>query len=188
MNVLEKEIEEMIWQGLNEDRKLLIRKGLVVWEDASYYRQLDLGSYGISDIIGFHIEPKINGYRTIRAHVIEIKKEEINNATFFQGLRYAKAITRIIEGKFNNTTCVCGITLIGKTVDSASDFIYLPDIMSNVALYTYKLDFKYGLYFSREEEYSITNERLPNAIQFKQAAISMLSDQIKGPKAEELAF
>jgi hypothetical protein len=60
MNVLEKEVEDMLWQGIIEDRELVRRKGLVVWDNATYYRQFDLGSYGICDIAGFQIDPKIS--------------------------------------------------------------------------------------------------------------------------------
>lgn len=184
MNILEKEIEDMIWQGLEEDRRLLVKKGLVVWSNASYHRQVDFGSYGICDIMGLQVNPKERGYRTVNAHIIEIKKEEINSATFFQALRYAKAITRLVERRLKNTTCICGITLIGKTVDTKSDFIYLPDIIYNVALYTYKLNFKLGIFFQKESEYFITDEKFADPDYFNWSAIQMVSQSIKCSKTE----
>jgi hypothetical protein len=188
MNVLEKEIEDMIWQGLIEDRPLLRKKGLWVWDKASYYRQVDFGSYGICDIIGIQVNPKEMGSRYMSAHIMEIKKEEINSATLFQAIRYAKAVKRIIEIKLKNTTCECGITLIGKTIDKKSEFVYLPDVINNIALYTYKLDFKQGILFQRECDYHVTNESFPDYSEFNYAFINMVAAQIKRKEAEDLPF
>jgi hypothetical protein len=188
MNILEKEIEDLIWQGIVEDRPLLRKKGIWIWESATYHRQVDFGSYGIADIIGLQVPPKQDGYRHINAHIIEIKKDEINSATFFQALRYAKAITRIIEKKLTNTSCTCGITLIGKTVDKKSDFIYLPDILANVALYTYKLDFQHGIFFKRESDYFAANESFPDLNALHLAAVGMVCEKIKARQGEDLPF
>lgn len=179
MNVLEKEIEDMICQGLAGDRPLLRKKGLWIWEDAAYQRQVDFGSYGICDILGMQVYPRMNGTRYINAHIIEIKKEEVNIATFLQAARYAKAVQRIIKKRLTNTKVQCAITLIGKTVDSSSDFIYLPDIIDNLAIYTYKLDFKDGITFQREAGYCITNEVLPDNECLTLSVVSSVSQKIK---------
>lgn len=188
MNVLEKEIEDMIWHGLQENRPLLRKKGLWVWENTIYLRQVDLGSYGIADLIGFNVQPKQDGFRYINVHIIEIKKEEVNSTTFFQAIRYARGITRLIEKKLKNTTCICGISLIGKTIDNKSDFVYLPDICNNVALYTYSLDFQHGITFTREFDYYARNESFANIDNIRIAAIRMVSEQIKNRKQEDLPF
>jgi hypothetical protein len=188
MNVLEKEIEDMIWQGLKENRRLLQKKGLWVWDNATYHRQVDLGSYGICDILGLRVQPKKDGVRYVNAQVIEIKKEEINSTTFYQALRYAKGVTRFIETNLSNTSCICSITLIGKTVDNKSDFVYLPDIFSSIALYTYSIDFQKGILFTREADYYARNEAIPLSNDLKSTVICFLSEQIKGKKEEELPF
>lgn len=181
MNVLEKEIEDMICQGLVENRPLLRSKGLWVWDDAVYQRQVDMGSYGICDILGLQVFPKKEGTRYINAHIIEIKKEEINIDTFLQAVRYSKAITRYLKKKLTNTVVQCAITLIGKTVDSKSDFIYLPDIIDNVALYTYKLDFQHGIIFKREKGYFLTNETFPDRENIQLSLITALREKIAPP-------
>lgn len=188
MNVLEKEIEDMIWQGINENRPLLRKKGLWVWDKTTYHRQIDFGSYGICDIIGIQVEPKRHGFRHINVHVIEIKKEEVNNATFYQALRYCKAAKRVVAKRLTNTTVDCGITLVGKTVDCKSDFIYLPDLFDNVALYTYKLDFKRGITFKREHGYSLTDEKIPSLDELKKAAIATIGFKIRNVEMDDLPF
>lgn len=188
MNVLEKEIEDMIWQGINENRPLLRKKGLWVWDKTTYHRQVDFGAYGICDIIGINVQPKKDGQRIINAHIIEIKKDEINNATFFQALRYAKGVARFVEEKLNNTTCLFAITLVGKNVDKKGEFVYLPDVFSNVALYTYKIDYKNGIVFSREADYYANNETFFMSKELKSSIVKMVSDKIKVPKEEDLPF
>jgi hypothetical protein len=188
MNVLEKEIEDMIWQGLVDNRPLLRKKGLWVWDSAIYRRQVDFGCYGICDIVGLDVYPKNEGRRYVNAHIIEIKKEEINSATFFQALRYAKAVKRIVEKRLKSTICECGIVLIGKTVDCKSDFIYLPDIINNVALYTYKLDFQRGILFTRECDYNISNETFPDLSTFNNSIISRVVEQIKSKQLNNTPF
>lgn len=188
MNVLEKEIEDMIWQGLKENRPLLREKGLWVWETATYHRQVDLGAYGICDILGICIQPKEQGRRFVNAHIVEIKKDEINSATFYQAIRYAKGVSRYIEEKLTGTICNIGITLIGKTVDQKGEFVYLADIFSNVGLYTYKLDFKRGILFNREYGYYAKNESFNIPKDIKDALVNKVSEEIKGPKVEDLPF
>jgi hypothetical protein len=176
----------MIWQGITSDRLLLQKKGLHIPDSAHYFKQPNLGSYGVADIAGFWIGRRIGGYRDIFIHVLEIKKDEINVGTFTQALRYCNAVRRMIEQHLPYCRVDYRIDLIGKTIDLKSDFAYISDIVTNVNLFTYKLDFSNGITFSRHWGYHQTNEVLPNVNQFSAVCIDIIRKQIK--EETELAF
>ena len=49
MNILEKDIEDLIWSGLQFNQGVLENTGFPILRDATYRRQVRLGNYGIAD-------------------------------------------------------------------------------------------------------------------------------------------
>jgi hypothetical protein len=150
MNILEKELEDLLFYALTElPGDDLTERGLYRFDFYKYVRQLDLKEYGIADIVGYFIDEE---QKKCFFEIYELKKENINASTFFQAIRYAKALQLIYKGY----QCLISIKLIGKTIDSQSDFCYLPDIFSSVSLYTYSIDFHKGIFFKEEQDYVLT--------------------------------
>jgi hypothetical protein len=162
MNILEKEIEELLFHGIENVPELLDQKGFKIVEGAKYYRQLNLGSYGISDIVGVHLGSRQRGWRSAYVHVIELKKEKVDFETLNQAVGYARAIQKYLKSKVRDISVDARISLIGKTIDLSSSFCYLPDIFENIDLYTYELDFYTGIKFKQHEGYYMTNGQIPD--------------------------
>lgn len=140
------------------------------FKDAHTYRQLNLGGYGIADIVQF----KRLTFKTesgflvskIVVHVIELKKNQIGIDTFFQALRYCKGILEFIKKRatfdFNVTF---NISLIGRKIQDSTDFVYLTDFLQNeqIVLNMYVYDYKiHGLSFIKKRGYYLINDNLNN--------------------------
>jgi hypothetical protein len=189
MNILEKDIEDLLWYGITTDRNSLREKGFYVPQHYHYCRQLDIGNYGRIDILGIDIPLRSQlGDREIGIHLIELKKEEVNAGTFLQAIRYCNGIKRLIENELNNCFVSFRIDLIGKTI-CTSDFIYLPNLFENIGLFTYKIDYKNGIIFNREENYNLTNEAFPSLSEWKYVARHMLKRKMEArDKVDDLPF
>jgi hypothetical protein len=158
MNVLEKDLEDMLFEHI-DDFDVLISKG---FEESCQrkYRQVNLGGYGIADIIGISEYPQPNN-KLIEINIYELKKEEISVGTFLQALRYAKALSLIFEKSNPNDNIEFNIILVGKILKTNSDFIYLTDFYENLHLYTYSFDFHKGIMFQKHSGYELTNGNIP---------------------------
>jgi len=169
MTFLEKEIEDLIF-GLMEDNKFddLINRGMTtINSDLKYYRQLNLGSYGIADIVGIGIR-ELEGTDTVEVliDVFELKKDEVNANTLFQASRYMRGIQHSIESLFENKYKGKKVifhpyaTLIGTAIKSSTDFVFITSMFENLVVYT--IDFKAleGIYFNTHDRYSIVNPKL----------------------------
>lgn len=157
MNILEKDIEELIFENI-EDSELMKRHGFRKLEK-KYYRQPNLGTYGIADLIGVSITSHSTA-RQISFTVYEIKKEQINTATLIQASRYIKGLKHLMK-RFNHDKIVTvryNVVLIGKSLDTGSDFVFLLDLIDNLTTYTYELDFIRGLVFVKHCGYDYTNQ------------------------------
>jgi hypothetical protein len=156
MIISEKELEDMIF---NADREELENRGL--WMPKNLRRQVRIGNYGIADIVGFERGCMAKGYQSNSTiYVYELKKDEIDISTFMQSIRYAKGITSYFRHK-KYLNLNISIVLIGGTINMASDFLYLPDILScediNLELYTYSLNFN-GIFFKSHYGYGLRDE------------------------------
>lgn len=184
MNVLEKEIEDLIWHGITHDRVLLHEKGLYIHGYSHYLRQFDIGNYGRVDLAGFHVGPKVHGLRRVAIHIIEIKKDIIDVDTFLQSLRYFRGISQLVRENFNDAWVDTRITLLGKTVDKSSGFIYISDLNPNIELTTYTLDFKKGILFNSHKGYSLVDEKLPSVEFLK----PIVKERVRREFKEDLPF
>lgn len=151
MNILEKEIEDVLFYALTElSQDDLVERGLYRFDFYKYIRQLDLKEYGIADIVGYCIDEE---QKKCHFEIYELKKESITTSTFLQAVRYAKALKLIYEYYH----CNISIKLIGKSIDKQTEFCYLPDVLSSVNFYTYSIDIHNGINFMEESDYKLRN-------------------------------
>lgn len=170
MKFLERDLEEVI---INSSLDELSSKGLYL--SGKCYRQLRIGNYGVSDLVFFKRPKKVifSGHSFLEGgtiQILELKKEEINNDTFFQSLRYARGIQRYLELNHNSiyNNCSIEILLIGKRIGRNSDITFLSPLMSDaedvpfckitsIRALTYRFDLN-GFFFDSHDEYSLINE------------------------------
>lgn len=166
MNFLEKDLEDVIWENTQS------KEGLQKLEDRGlsligkhFIRQLNLGPYGIADIVGF----TIGVYRTdfdqhsisVQVDVVELKKDKINNTCINQTLRYLDGIKQFvseylkkhsIKEKFQFVHLSYEAHLIGSgmSLDSCA-FIY-NNTPKCFTAYSYSFDIDKGLLFKSLEK------------------------------------
>jgi hypothetical protein len=159
MNVLEKEIEDMIWEGYRENPELIRAKGLPI--QGAAIRQLYLGSYGIADMVTFRILKTVGRnnikLRRLVVNVYELKKDEININTFLQALSYCKGIERYVNDNYDFDDVQFTINLVGKYINTEGTFCFIQDIINNVNIYTYDIDWQHGIVFKNENGYGIVD-------------------------------
>jgi len=156
MDILEKEIEDLIWDSLTDEgsNELYLRG----FPKSDYYlRQFDLGSYGIADLIGV----TISASHFISINIYELKRGEVNIKTLLQAARYEKGIRSFIIQNFNilPEKISFHLYLIGKRIDTSSDFCYLIDVFDNLTILTISLDIVNGLKFRNRPPVFIKNPR-----------------------------
>ncbi len=170
MNILEKDIEEIVFQSNNE---ALQKRGLLI--RGKKFQQVNLGDYGIADIVSVNITK--NESWEIDVQVIELKKDLIDVNTLTQAARYRKGIRKFINKYLKIKKPInFELILIGKKVQLNGDFIYALEALSNVRAYTYSLSLEDGICFNREIGYEITNAYIPAACEFD---LFLLKDMIK---------
>lgn len=164
MNILEKDIEELIF---NASKESLQKRKLFLYDNR--IRQLNLLDYGIADIVCWHIGMSAPHYRRkIYIQILELKKEIIDASTLMQSCRYEKGIRKMLK-KYNlsKTDLKFNHILIGKKVQTNGDFVFLLDAMENCKVMTYNLDLDSGLTFNECSNYSIINGRTPDNLEFE---------------------
>jgi|VirMetMinimDraft_7_1064189.scaffolds.fasta_scaffold76133_1 hypothetical protein len=146
MNILEKEIEEIIAKA---DLESLERSGLKLRLNTII--QPNLSPYGIADLICYEADKDLStGITTLYLQVIEIKKEKIDIYTLLQASKYAKALRAIMSDKrFDEFKIVTEILLVGKKIDYSNNFIDLVEFIDNVSVFTYSIDMTDGIKFTK---------------------------------------
>jgi hypothetical protein len=187
MNILEQEIEQVVWDAIEEgDHDLLQKRGLPIYFDYKYVRQLDLGAYGRADLIGFKVYPSTSRgkekVRLIDIQVFELKKEQVNASTFFQAIRYIKGLKEKFKHEHLNYTLNFSIHLIGKSINEDSDFIYMPDIFSRIHYYTYSISLRDGIVFIPETGYSLVDPCFSKKADIKSILKSHVEDALEGQR------
>lgn len=167
MNILEKELEDIIYDTIKQKDglKKLYNRGL--WGIGRYdifARQSNLGDYGRLDMVGFKFYKETDGEsycKTLKIGVFELKKGEINASTFFQAVRYCKGIEKYVDEYYSdlNLNLEFEIVLIGTSICKKGDFIYLADFMDNLTLYTTKISLDKGITFHTERGYCLTDTK-----------------------------
>lgn len=175
MKFLEKDLEEIIYETHNKDNYQLWERNL--YTNGKMLRQLNIGSYGIADLVTFErgyvdpmypnefvfndsdfLTPETN-YPTLRITVYELKKDKIGIAGFLQAVGYVKGIQRYLASRkrFKWYHVIYEIVLIGKNVDTSGNFCYITDLFPKVSFVTYKYSIN-GLSFTTSQGYRITDE------------------------------
>ena len=157
MNILEKDIEEIIY---NTDTRSLSSRGLYL--SGNRYRQLRIGNYGVADIVTID---RVSLSKDFIISVYELKKEWIEHYTFWQSIRYLKGIQRYFEKRdFDPELYVYRvfykIILIGKSLKTSSDFVYATYLLTgNMTLDFYTYSYKWdGISFNHQHSYKLINE------------------------------
>jgi hypothetical protein len=152
MEFLERTLEDLIWERIEiKDFESLHKRGLPLSANRTYFRQPNLGDYGIPDIIGVQLFPGKKAHFT----VIELKKDRVGPATLIQAIRYSHALKRIawVRGVEDVTF---NIVLIGKEVEQ--DLAYMGLVTGPpfvVRTLTYYYSFDNGLsFFEDHGDYS----------------------------------
>ncbi len=153
MDFLEKNLEDIIFEAAQtKDGRIALReRGLEFPIEGKLYRQVNLGGYGIADLINVHIETSPipgtkNTFRELNVEIIELKRGEIKQSALNQSCRYAKAVRILAKMCSKNIDNInVHITLIGSSVDDSSDtsFVYLYNEMEefvDIYKYSYKFD------------------------------------------------
>lgn len=161
MNFLEKDLETIIYES---DKQKLKGRGLQL--EGRLLRQLRIGRYGISDLIEVNHD-WFDNRRILNINVIEIKKEDINIDTLMQAIGYAKGIHKYLTDIRDFYRFTIDITLIGKSIDKRSNYLYLTDLIcphqptlggiNSISYFTYSYQLE-GLTFNRECGYQLTND------------------------------
>lgn len=165
MKFLEKDLETII---ATTDQELLTERGLPLNYD-KILRQVDLGSYGIADLITidyFLRGKKPNGYtRDITVTIFELKQNKINEKTLFQALTYYKGLKIFIQDKYKLewSNVKYQIVLIGSEIDVSTNFIHLADFCPSFILYTYAYHFD-GIWFTKRDNWVIKNAVEPKQL------------------------
>ena len=135
----EKDLEDALMKHMDDSGLCFMRNE----EVCNHWRQVDMGAYGIADIV------------TVSAHegviyditVIELKNTEIQTKDIKQTLRYMTGIKDYLHEIYPslcNEVEVFGI-LLGSGYSSDNDNCYLINHISNFSLYTFDLSIANGL-------------------------------------------
>jgi hypothetical protein len=159
MDVLEKDIEDMIFNAAKSEigQRILVERGLIV--TGKMYRQVNLKGYGIADLVTvtpFHLKGgKVSSGREkgqntyVLISVYELKRGPVNYAALAQAARYKTAIEELITKTHPNINAAVNIMLIGSEVDDALDFKYVLNLLPEVRVYTYRFGLT-GLWFEAQ--------------------------------------
>jgi hypothetical protein len=122
----EKELEDWIFNKYQEE-------GVCCIDDTypqNLIRQMNLGVYGICDLVSFSVHRHENQRKEVEVFIYELKKEKITADAFTQVARYATAITQTIEAHESSIDLTITCVLVGTEIDEScyilnhSDFRY----------------------------------------------------------------
>lgn len=164
MNFLEKDLETIIYETPNI---FLQESGLYIYGEKK--RQVNIGNYGTADLIALkrnHCTDESDDHYMNKLAIFELKKNRITIDAFLQAVRYLKGIRRYLSQYHYNLyeRSIYEIVLIGREIDTDSDFVYLTDLICSnnnysfdLSFYTY--DFKFdGISFNRQSHYKLSKE------------------------------
>ena len=99
MEILEKDIEDVVWYLANNNREKLYEIGFPELYSHTL-RQVRLGEYGVADIIAWELISQNlgnNPFREASVQIIELKKDKIGPYALMQAHRYETAIREILK-------------------------------------------------------------------------------------------
>ena len=151
MEILEKDIEDVVWYLANNNREKLYEIGFPELHRHTL-RQVRLGEYGVADIIAWDVlTGMLDGVklRKVSVQIIEFKKDVIGHAALMQSHRYETAIREILQSfDIHFDEIICWHILVGSDIDHFGDFPFLYSNMHSTIIATYKHDLVDGTKFS----------------------------------------
>lgn len=159
MKFLESDLEDIIFNAsqTEEGRMTLMNRGLNI--NSPLKRQVNLGSYGIADLID--VIPDNTG---ISYNVIELKKVKLCAKDIMQTCRYMTGIKRYLRENtpsFADFVNVNGM-LIGPGLKTTDDLGFLINELYGLRVLTYDYDLEKGLNFTHNYGFHNHNEAFPS--------------------------
>jgi hypothetical protein len=154
----ERNYDSDIWESLiNEHR----HEG-ILWVK----RQVNMGAYGIADIVFASRIPSGIGHSRDLLHVevVELKKNLVDIRTLIQAERYRRCVYRFIQKKHPRMIFKVSSTLIGSGLNTSSDWLYLTDTMPDTRVFTFR-HYVDGISLESHEDFASPKEKLPESKQ-----------------------
>lgn len=142
----EKELEDYIVEYINENNYNPVNGDDVLFLE----RQVDLGAYGIIDILLVNIEPDGKDEFTVTYTILELKKERIDEKTITQISRYIIGLKQfLLEKRNSHIKWRINGQVIATKVDNNNGTGFLIDIVSSIDCYLAAFDLNTGMKFTR---------------------------------------
>lgn len=167
MEFSEKEIEDLIFNDLTSTNgSLLYDRGLILDDDLQsykWYRQFNLGSYGIADIVGY--KKKYNKFKDkiypyISIILLELKAVPLRTDDVDQVLRYKTAIQNEIRKKYKFTVAVSPF-LLGPSISSGHytfEECMLPVLTFDYNIGGFWFRTQNGSWYKKNDNYSLIKQ------------------------------
>lgn len=138
MKILEKELEDAIFDATDEQLKLHGLSGLVDEGIIRRFRQTHLGDdVGRSDLIFVtrkHLPGRFGS--VLRINIIELKRGKFGCEALLQAIRYAFAVQSYMLNR-NFKPFDIKITIIGEVFEATNNFMHIPHLINRKQNYGY---------------------------------------------------
>lgn len=148
---MENVMSELIYKA---DKELLAKRGLNF--PNKMLKNVDLGKYGKCDLVHFS---KHEDNTVFHVDVISCNRDKISMSSFIDLITCARGIEKFVAENYG-AICVFYLHFVGKEIDSKSNIVFLPDVLSdNVFFYQYYANIE-GIFFNKIHCYEIPDEDL----------------------------
>jgi len=159
MKFLERDLEGII---VGTDQVFLQERGLDLIDYELIFRQVNLGSYGVADIVTVSYKNYGKDEKFFDVRVFELKQNVINADTITQCARYMQGVKSFIATHIKNNKRQIKVTgvVIGSSFDANNNIEFLLQNIEGIDGFTY--DYRYdGIYFTGIGGYYLRNEKFP---------------------------
>lgn len=143
MQIPEFEIENFLFHEMRNIETLSKNTGFWAGPYQYCFRQVNLGPYGIADLITIEYQGReeyLNNKSCFNINIIEIKSGSVNSDTYLQAIRYAAGIKMFFKNFINakNAELYIGVCLIGHYIGIKKiDFVPIEGLVDVVLGFTY---------------------------------------------------
>ena len=145
MAIIESQLEDFLFHEMFNPKTLNERTGLWLGYYQAHFRQINLGPYGIADLMtmeyGQASGPSDDKRNYLDVNIIELKAEGVGPETYLQVARYASGVRHFFRSFVNlsRTEIRINVYLVGKyTSMKPIDCIPIGDV-NYVSVYTYNI-------------------------------------------------